>query len=73
MNSPTSLKEQNLRLMMWLSLNCLKLLPCVYFDLIISEFADVEAKSALGKKRSWCGCDVSLNIALTSVTHLGTG
>lgn len=76
MNSLTSLEEQNMRLMMQPSLNDLELLPCVYkafFDLIKSEFADREAKSAPGKKRSQCGCDALLNTAVTSVTHLGTG
>lgn len=75
MNSLTSLEEQNLRFMMWLSLNDLELLPGVYkafFDLIISEFADMEATSALGKKRSLCGCEALLNTAVISVTHLGT-
>lgn len=75
MNSLTSLEEQNLRFMMWLSLNDLELLPGVYkafFDLIMSEFADMEGTYALGKKRSLCGCEVLLSTAVTSVTHVGT-
>lgn len=53
MNSLTSLEDKNMRPMMWLSLNDLELLSSVYklfFDLIVSELADMEPNLLQGRR-----------------------